>query len=335
MAVTIDKRREQLGYNPRAQQQAAQAQQAAATPQAAQSQPVQNVTPQTVTSQPAAPAAQQTAQRTAYAPGEKPGAYSYANQAELDALYNQIVNRPAFNFDLANNPLWQNYRDQYTRLGSMAMQDTMGQAAGLTGGYGSSYGQAVGQQAYNRYLQELNGIVPELYAQERAAYDADGDRMLQLYGLQKDQADQDYNRYMDSYNMWFTESQAQQEQDRWQAEMDFSRQQWEWQKAQAAARSSGGGGGGSGKGGSGGTSGPTVTKSNYNGNFTNKDGDIDYAAAEDNLKEVIAAYVYAADNGGKKNVGTFDDWLRANGITGDDATLAYTLYGQYLRGEIK
>jgi hypothetical protein len=30
----------------------------------------------------------------------------------------------------------------------MAMMDTMGKAAGLTGGYGSPYAQQVGQQAY-------------------------------------------------------------------------------------------------------------------------------------------------------------------------------------------
>ena len=44
--------------------------------------------------------------------------------------------------------------------GKQAMQDTMGQAAALTGGYGSTYGQAVGQQQYDAYLQNLNDEVP-------------------------------------------------------------------------------------------------------------------------------------------------------------------------------
>ena len=41
----------------------------------------------------------------------------------------------------------------------------MGQAAALTGGYGSTYGEQVGQQAYNAYLQNLNDIVPQLQQQ--------------------------------------------------------------------------------------------------------------------------------------------------------------------------
>ncbi len=35
----------------------------------------------------------------------------------------------------------QKVQDRYTQLGQRAMKDAMGQAAGLTGGYGTSYGQ--------------------------------------------------------------------------------------------------------------------------------------------------------------------------------------------------
>ena len=42
------------------------------------------------------------------------------------------------------------------------MKDTMGQAAALTGGYGSSYAESSAQQQYDAYLQQLGDIVPEL-----------------------------------------------------------------------------------------------------------------------------------------------------------------------------
>ena len=67
----------------------------------------------------------------------------------LQNTINKINNREKFSYDINGDALYQQYKDQYVNLGQMAMKDTMGQAAALTGGYGSSYGQAVGQQQYD------------------------------------------------------------------------------------------------------------------------------------------------------------------------------------------
>ena len=102
---------------------------------------------------------------------EKPGSYTSRWDKELDALYDQIANRKAFSYDLGADPMYRQYREQYQSAGRLAMENTMGAAASLTGGYGSSYSQQAGQQAYNAYLQKLNEVVPELYAQARSQYD--------------------------------------------------------------------------------------------------------------------------------------------------------------------
>ena len=39
--------------------------------------------------------------------------------------------------------------------GRLAMMDSMGRAAALTGGYGSSYAQSAGQQAYQKQMDSL------------------------------------------------------------------------------------------------------------------------------------------------------------------------------------
>lgn len=163
----------------------------------------------------------------------KPGDYQSKNQGMIDELYNQIVNRQPFQFTLSGNPLWDQYRDSYTRMGRMAMQDTMGQAAGLTGGYGSSYGQNVGQQAYNRYMQELNNIIPELYAQERSAYEQDTQRMMDRLSLLQSQEDRDYAIWADAYDRWFQEWQAAQGQANWEKEMAQSQENWEKEMSQS------------------------------------------------------------------------------------------------------
>ena len=69
--------------------------------------------------------------------------YAGTYDTQLQDIYNQIINRDKFKYDINADMLYQQYKDQYVNLGQMAMKDTMGQDAALTGGYGSSYGQSV------------------------------------------------------------------------------------------------------------------------------------------------------------------------------------------------
>ena len=80
--------------------------------------------------------------------------------------------------------------------------DTMGQAAALTGGYGNSYAQTVGQQTYQGYLQGLNDKVPELYQLALDRYNQEGTDLLNKYGLLSDQYEKEYGRYRDDVGDW-------------------------------------------------------------------------------------------------------------------------------------
>jgi hypothetical protein len=85
------------------------------------------------------------------------------------------------------------------------MQDTIGQAAAMTGGYGNSYAQSVGQQTYQGYLQQLNDKVPELYQLALDQYNQEGENLLNQYGLLADRENTDYSRYRDTVADWNTE----------------------------------------------------------------------------------------------------------------------------------
>lgn len=133
---------------------------------------------------------------------QRPADYSSKYQPQIDLAMDKVLNRPAFNYNVNEDALYQMYKDQYTRLGKTAMQDTMGQAAALTGGYGSTYGQRVGQQTYDNYMQGLTDKIPELYRLAMDKYDRDyaydKDRLSIL-----DSADQkDYGRWGDSMSIW-------------------------------------------------------------------------------------------------------------------------------------
>ena len=121
-----------------------------------------------------------------------------------DAL-KALQNRKKFSYDVNSDALYQQYKDKYVQQGKQAMQDTMGQAAALTGGYGSTYGQAVGQQQYNAYLQNLNDVVPELYQLALERYNMEGDDLKTQYSLLADQYQQEYGRYRDMLSDWQTD----------------------------------------------------------------------------------------------------------------------------------
>lgn len=137
----------------------------------------------------------------ALAAADKP-TYTSSFDDQISDLYDRIANREKFKYDINGDPLYDMYKDQYIKRGKMAMRDTMGKAAALTGGYGSSYGQQVGQQAYDAYLQDLSAVIPELYDRAYKKYQDEGDDMLNLYGLLGDQRDTEYGRYRDQMTDW-------------------------------------------------------------------------------------------------------------------------------------
>lgn len=196
--------------------------------------------------------------------GNRPGAYQSKWDAELTSLYDQIANRKKFSYDMGTDPLYQQYREQYQRQGRLAMQDTMGQAAALTGGYGSTYGEQVGQQAYNAYLQNLNDIVPQLQQQAYQRYQDEGTDLYNRYNLVFGRESTDYNRYRDTVSDWYSDladarsaynTEYSADMNRWQTELSYWADKANNENAaylqalaaeQAAAKKSGGGSGGSG-----------------------------------------------------------------------------------------
>ena len=103
--------------------------------------------------------------------------------AQLNSLYDQIMNRKPFQYDLNGDLLYRQMADRYTQMGQQAMRDATGTAAGLTGGYGNSYANQVGNQAYQQYLTALNDNIPELYDRAYQAYINQGDQLMQQYQL--------------------------------------------------------------------------------------------------------------------------------------------------------
>lgn len=128
-------------------------------------------------------------------PGYTAPSYTPKYDAEIDNLLNQLLNREKFSYNEELDPLYQQYKDMYTKQGQLAMEDTMGQAAALTGGYGSTYSQAVGQQQYNAYLQKVSEMLPEFYNMAYTQYADEGNQLKNLYDMYINRDAVDYQRY--------------------------------------------------------------------------------------------------------------------------------------------
>lgn len=120
----------------------------------------------------------------------------------LKGAIDKITNRPKFSYDLNGDALYQQYKNQYIHNGRLAMMDTLGQAATLTGGYGNSYANTAGNQAYQGYLQQLNDKVPELYQLALDQYNREGDDLYRQYGMYGDMYGLEYGEYRDRVGDW-------------------------------------------------------------------------------------------------------------------------------------
>ena len=128
--------------------------------------------------------------------------YDSRYDGQIRELYEQITSRGPFRYDSATDPLYQQYRQDYTAQGRMAMRDTMGQAAALTGGYGSSYAQSVGQQQYDAYLRRLADVLPETYGLALNAWEAQGKDLQRRYQAAAALEQSDYERYLDELGQY-------------------------------------------------------------------------------------------------------------------------------------
>ena len=134
---------------------------------------------------------------------QQPGAYESSYGAQIDALIAQLDSRPGFTYDVNGDPLYRQYAEQYQRQGKAAMEDTLGAAAGLTGGYGSSYATTAASQAYQQYLSGMQDVAPALYAAAYARYQDEGTalekQLERLQGLESN-----------AYGAWQAQVQANQ-----------------------------------------------------------------------------------------------------------------------------
>lgn len=136
----------------------------------------------------------------------RPGDYHSKYDDVIDNLIDSILNRKEFDQgSVYDSDLYKNYREQYMQQGQKAMRDTIGAVTGATGGYGSSYATAVGQQAYDNYLSQLGDKTLDIYDRLYQQYLDEGQELYNRLGMVNNQDSIDYGRYRDSVNDYYND----------------------------------------------------------------------------------------------------------------------------------
>lgn len=126
--------------------------------------------------------------------------YNYDQSGQISAKLDALLNRTPFSYDAASDPLYQQYRKQYTREADRSAEDVLGKAAVMTGGMPSTAAVAASQQASDYQMSQMTDKIPELQQLAYSMYQdkLSGDRadLNTLIGLE----DNNYNRWLADRN---------------------------------------------------------------------------------------------------------------------------------------
>ena len=126
--------------------------------------------------------------------------YNYDQNGQISAKLDALLNRTPFSYDAASDPLYQQYRKQYTREADRSAEDVLGKAAVMTGGMPSTAAVAASQQASDYQMSQMTDKIPGLQQLAYSMYQdkLSGDRadLNTLIGLE----DNNYNRWLADRN---------------------------------------------------------------------------------------------------------------------------------------
>lgn len=122
--------------------------------------------------------------------------YQYDADGKISAALDAMLNRKPFSYDAVSDPLYQQYRKQYTREADRSAEDVLGKAAVMTGGMPSTAAVTASQQASDYQMSQMTDKIPELqqlaYGMYMDGVNLDRQNLNTLIGLE----DNNYSRWL-------------------------------------------------------------------------------------------------------------------------------------------
>lgn len=175
-------------------------------------------------------------------------------EEQLDTLVQDLINRPAFKYNVEEDALFQQMLASSKQAGEKAMEDAIARSSALTGGYASSWAQTAGQQTYDQYLQDAYNQLPQYYQLALTAHQMEGEELMRKYSLLSEEDQKAFDRIMseiglatDAYDRLYAQDRTKYEDsvalaqqlagmmssDYWNnLQQEFAKEQFEYQKEQ-------------------------------------------------------------------------------------------------------
>lgn len=153
--------------------------------------------------------------------------YGDQQKAALDA----VLNREEFNYDPTQDVAWQQAKKMYLREADRATQDTLGQAAMMTGGMPSTAAMTAASQAGDYYRGQLNDSMGEYRDRAYQQYmDGVGLDYSQLDAINQ-MSDSEYQKWVDALGfdadqLSILNTLGQQARDEFDTDRNFGYNQW-------------------------------------------------------------------------------------------------------------
>ncbi len=135
----------------------------------------------------------------------KPDAFTSKYSEQIANLLDSIYNQESFSYNPTTDEGFQNYKSMYQNNARRAMQDTLGSAAQLTGGYGSTAAQTAAQQSYDQTMSGLNSAYLDFWDRAYQQYQDNRANQYNQLNAFNTQDNIDYSRYRDDVSDWQTD----------------------------------------------------------------------------------------------------------------------------------
>jgi len=131
--------------------------------------------------------------------------YESKYENNISSIMDAINNRKEFSYDFNADPLYQNMKDQYTKLGKEAALNAASSVSNLTGGYGNSYAATAASQANQQYLTDLNSKIPELASAAMDRYKMQTEDLYNKFGMYQSEENRLYGQHRDSVSDYYSD----------------------------------------------------------------------------------------------------------------------------------
>ncbi len=143
------------------------------------------------------PSGLDTAGKVKFLENNRPKDYASDYTKRIDELVEKALSREDFSYDPATDPMYRQLKDEKTYLGKRAMDDAMGAASALSGGYANTFAQTAGEHAYQDYMAQMAESMSDMYNIALNAYDAETNQMTSELKALSDAEEKAYKRYLD------------------------------------------------------------------------------------------------------------------------------------------